>query len=541
MLAFTGIPLFFLELALGQFASEGPITVWKLAPLFKGIGWAMVVVSGLVGIYYNVIIAWTIFYFVASLTSKLPWMDCQNPWNTPACKEAGINCTNAIGSQSPSEQYWERHVLGLTDGLENMGIIRWKLALCLLGAWVVIFLCLIKGVKSSGKVVYFTATFPYIVLVILLVRGVTLPGAKKGIMFYVTPDFNKLKDSKVWADAATQIFYSLGVGFGGLEVMSSYNKFKNNCYRDALLVSIINCMTSVFAGFVIFSVMGFMSEKMAVPVAQVAKSGPGLAFVAYPEGIAQMPIAPLWSVLFFLMLFTLGLDSQFAMMETVISAISDEFLVLRKYKMLFTGFLCVLLFLLGLPCVMDGGMYIFNLIDSYSGGYSLMVIALVEVIVISWIYGYKKFAADIKMMIGFTPNIYWRITWQFLTPAIIVFILVFSAIKATPLSLGSYLYPCWAQMLGITMVFASIVFIPLMMGIETCKHFGCKKTLKIMVSPTPDWGPAEPEYRTGKYAIDRQRSRDPIPAKSNDIQLQKRPSDGATNQGYVPDGDFAHF
>ena len=157
---------------------------------------------------------------------------------------------------------------------------------------------------------YFTALFPYVMLTILMIRGVTLPGASQGIIYYLKPDFERLLDSRVWSDAATQIFYSLSACCGGLIAMSSYNKFNNNCYRDSLLVCVINCGTSVYAGFVIFSVLGFMAYEKGVEVKDVAKGGPGLTFEVYPEALARMPIAPLWSVFFFIMMATLGFGSE---------------------------------------------------------------------------------------------------------------------------------------------------------------------------------------------------------------------------------------
>ncbi|XP_033103090.1 sodium- and chloride-dependent taurine transporter-like [Anneissia japonica] len=81
--------------------------------------------------------------------------------------------------------------------MNEPGRVVWQLALCLLLAWLIVFFCLVRGIKSSGKVVYFTATFPYLVLFILLIRGATLPGHLDGIKFFIVPKFDRLSDPQV--------------------------------------------------------------------------------------------------------------------------------------------------------------------------------------------------------------------------------------------------------------------------------------------------------------------------------------------------------
>lgn len=530
-LALAGLPLFFLEMALGQFSSQGPISVWKAVPFFKGIGWAMAVISFLTCIYYNMIIAYTLFYTFASFTSEVPWQHCRPEWAQYGCVEREMlnktirnqtetwcaemremNTTNVDGfignctvrPKSPSQIYWEREVLDMSDGIdEGTYEMRWQLVLCLLLAWIVVFFCLIKGIKSSGKVVYFTATFPYIVLFILLCRNATLEGARLGIEFYIIPEWSKLASYEVWYSAAVQIFYSLGVAFGALGAMTSYNKFHNNCYRDAVVVAILNCGTSIFAGFVIFSVIGHMAYSTGVDIEDVADAGPGLAFVAYPEGIAMMPIAPLWAILFFCMLFTLGLDSQFGMMETVITSMTDEFPLLKRsiwHRCAFIGSLCMAMFLIGLPQCSRAGIYVMNLFDWYCAGFSLMVVSLLEVCVVAWIYGYKRFSLDIKMMIGHEPNWYWKVCWIAVTPILMATILVFAIVQYAPVYYGSYKYPAWADGLGWGMVAAALIFIPVLAVYEYCKSSGMLNEMKKLFKPTYDWGPLADKYRTGRYA-----------------------------------------
>lgn len=108
-------------------------------------------------------------------------------------------------------------------------------------------------------------------------------------------------------------------------------QFQNNCHTDVVVVSIANLFTAIFSGFAVFSVMGFMANNMDVPVSEVVQSGPGLAFIAYPEAVLLMPLPHLWAVLFFLMMFILGMGSQFGGIEAICTAIIDHWPHLRDH------------------------------------------------------------------------------------------------------------------------------------------------------------------------------------------------------------------
>lgn len=236
MAIFGGIPLFYMELALGQYHRNGCISIWtKICPIFKGIGCAICLIAFYIASYYNTIIAWALYYLISSFTEQLPWTSCENSWNTGNCTNyfSEDNITWTLHSTSPAEEFYTRHVLQIhrSKGLQDLGGLSWQLVLCIMFIFTVIYFSIWKGVKTSGKVVWVTATFPYIILLILLVRGATLPGAWRGVLFYLKPNWQKLLETGVWVDAAAQIFFSLGPGFGVLLAFASYNKFHNNCYQ----------------------------------------------------------------------------------------------------------------------------------------------------------------------------------------------------------------------------------------------------------------------------------------------------------------------
>ncbi|XP_076452888.1 sodium-dependent serotonin transporter-like [Babylonia areolata] len=462
MLAFLGLPLFYMELALGQFHRRGPITIWRhVCPVFCGIGYGICIVATFVGSYYNTIIGWALYYLVTSFRSELLFATCDNSWNTAHCvKPTDSNGTN--DSVSAATEFFNRHVLELhkSSGIDDLGAFRWQLLLCVIAVFIIIFFCLWKGTKSSGKAVWVTATLPFLVLFVLFVRGVTLPGSRDGVLYYLRPDFSRLAKLEVWVDAAAQIFFSLGPGFGALIALSSYNKFHNNCFRDALMTSCINCGTSFMAGVVVFSVLGYMAHMQNTSVDKVATQGPGLVFVVYAEAISTLSGSVVWAILFFLMLITLGLDSSFAGLEAVITAVADEFSFFRSRRSLLVGLVCGYSFILGLPTVTQGGNYFIYLMDTHAAPISLLFICFTEVIAVNWFYGVRRFAGDIESMLGFRPNYFWCVCWTILCPLGLCPLFVLSLVGYMPLELDGYVYPGWALAVGWMVTAVSILCIP---------------------------------------------------------------------------------
>ncbi|XP_053702467.1 sodium- and chloride-dependent GABA transporter 3-like [Synchiropus splendidus] len=495
-----GIPLFFLETALGQYTGQGGITCWrKICPLFQGMGYASHLIIAFGATSYIIIIAWAFFYLFMSFSSELPWATCGNYWNTDSCADfSSHNLSMAFKQNStlPVLEFWQRRVLNISTGIEDVGNLRWELALCLVLAWVLCYFCVWKGIKSTGKAAYFTATFPYVMLFALLIRGVTLPGALDGIMFYLYPDISRLSDPQVWMDAGTQIFFSYAIGLSFLTSLGSYNSFNNDCYKDCFYLCLLNSATSIVAGFAIFSVLGFMTYEQGVNIAEVAESGPGLAFIVYPRAVAMMPMPQVWAVCFFLMIILLGLDSQFVGIECLMTSLVDLF---PKYlnqgyrrELVLLAF-CSVTCVLGLPLVTEGGLYMLQLLDHHvCSGMTLILLSFCQSVSIAWVYGVDRFYGNITDMIGYRPHPLMKYCWCYVTPAICVGTFIFSIVKYSPLKFSNtYVYPLWANILGWFIASVSLSLIPLFVLFKILQGKGTLRERFIALCKPVDNHPAE--------------------------------------------------
>ncbi|KAI4823900.1 hypothetical protein KUCAC02_012454 [Chaenocephalus aceratus] len=505
-----GIPVFFLEIALGQFMKQGGVSAWNIAPLFKGLGLASMVIVFFCNTYYIMILVWGLYFLFHSFTNELPWATCGHSWNTPNCtQDFRRSCYNRSVAQqalssSSANLLSSTPLLNLstaqlllsgnctdTEGMRSPVIEFWEYVIPCLGIFM--------GLSSKYAVVYFTALFPYLVLVVLLAHGVTLPGALDGIVYYLKPDWSKLGEAQVWIDAGTQIFFSYAIGLGALTALGSYNRFHNNCYQDAFLLAMINSGTSFFAGFVVFSVLGFMAAEQGVDISKVAESGPGLAFIAYPKAVTLMPLAPVWAALFFFMLLVLGLDSQFVGVEGLITGIMD--MLPPKSAMgslrreVVAAICCVICFLIDISMVTEGGMYVFQLFDYYSAsGITLLWQAFWECVVIAWVYGADRFMDDVARMIGYQPLPYMKWCWSYITPLVCVSVFIFHVVNYKPLTYNTvYTYPLWGEVLGWILALSSMLCIPVTV---LYKLLRCKGSFRERWKhlTTPVWGRHHMEY-----------------------------------------------
>ncbi|MBW2965375.1 sodium-dependent transporter [Candidatus Woesearchaeota archaeon] len=422
-----GIPLLILEFALGQKIQKGAIGSLKAVhSRLGGIGLLGVLTAFLIVCYYAVVMAWSLIYLFASFGVR---------W-------AG-----------DSKTYFFSNVLNISDSVGDVGGIKWTIFFALLAVWVMIYFCIWKGPKSVGKVIWLTVPLPVILLAILFVRAVTLPGFLTGWAAYLRPDWSALLYSDVWIAAAGQIFFTLSVAFGIMIAYASYKNKNEDIAKDGYITAITNCSISLFAGFVVFGVLGYMATQAGTSVTEAVASGPGLAFVVFPQALSLMPWAAFFSVVFFLTLLSLGIDSAFSIVEGVNVVISDAKEKWKKQKIAFV--VCLLAFLIGILFTTRAGLYFLDIIDHFLMSYNLLIVGILECLAVGWIYGADKMRRYINSVSDWKVGRWWNAAIRYIIPLALIILLVLNFWNEIHVPYEGY--PGWALGIGWGVVIVPIV------------------------------------------------------------------------------------
>jgi NSS family neurotransmitter:Na+ symporter len=438
----AGIPVLILEMSLGQYFQAGAATALRKAkPWFEFVGWWAIMIATVITFYYCAIMAWSFSYLFYSFTLQ---------WSTWQPTDPALAQAVQTGQKSLQEAFFLDNVLGVTGSPAQLGLIKWPLLIGLVLTWLWMYISVRKGVKSVGKMVLVTVPLPFILLIILFLRAVTLEGALDGIMVYLRPDFSALRRPEVWAAAYGQIFFSLSVGFGIMTAYASFRPKRGDIVNSAFITGLSNSGTEFFAGFAVFGVLGFMAHEMTkqtgvlVTPDSVVSSGIILAFVTFPKAIAMMgPWATIMGIMFFLMLLTLGIDSAFSLVEAASTGVSDE-LNLNRHKV--TVGLCLIGLLFGLLFISQGGLHWLDIVDNWMSVFGLIVIAFLEALFFGWFFDLRIIQRHVDTYSEIKVGPLWIGLIKYVTTIVLGIIIVWNFLKEVASPYGGY--PAWALWLG---------------------------------------------------------------------------------------------
>ncbi|MBN2584360.1 MAG: sodium-dependent transporter [Planctomycetes bacterium] len=454
----VGIPLLILEFSVGhRMQHAAPQAVERIRPTFKWVGWWAVVGGFIIVCFYTVVMAWCLEYFIQSFKPEV--IDL---WKTDA---TGFLIDRVQRTVKDVDVFGGRP-----------GGFVWQVAAYLAVCWVGMFLLIHRGVKQVGKVVLVTVPLPILLVVILFIRGITMENAQEGLIRYLTPQWEYLLKPTVWRAAYGQIFFSLSVGFGVMIAYASYLDRKVDITNNAFMTGLINCGFSFFAGFAVFSVLGYLVYVTGDP-SYLEKGGGSLAFIAYPTALAQLPILQnFFAVLFFLTLLSLGIDSAFSIVEAITAAVMEEFNLSRHLAL---GLVCLLGFAGGLIyCTRNGDLYLTT--TSTFIDYGMIGSALALCIVIGWFFGARKMRDYINSVSDIKIGGWWDAFIAVLAPLVLTIILVWSIFgnvtqpREKPYMEGVEVVLGWLPLYG------SVVLAAVLMGISN-KHGSAPRAAMVKV------------------------------------------------------------
>ncbi|XP_058462835.1 sodium-dependent nutrient amino acid transporter 1-like isoform X2 [Malaya genurostris] len=491
-----GRPIYYLEMVMGQFCSSGCVKIYDLAPIMRGVGVGQSLAMFVVMTYYTPVLAITLHYLIASFSTELPWSKCDPSWSR--CIDSSYlgywnDSDSMLDFKNVSaELYFTKTVMHRAPLNEGIGMPDLYLTLCLSISWMLVATILIKGIRSTGKAAYFLALFPYVIIIILFIHSCTLEGSIKGIMYFLTPKWDQLFTAHVWMEAVTQCFFSLSICFGGIIAYSSFNNFSNNVYRDAMIISWLDTFTSIIVGCIVFGVLGNLAHVTHKEnIQDVVRQGPGLTFMAYPDAIAKFEYFPqLFSVLFFMMLFIVGIGSNLGVITSIITAIRDRCPTLPNWKVAST--ISVIGFCLSTIYMTPGGLDLLDVFDNYGAKYVTLTLALVELITFGWIYGVDRICRDIQFMLNIDTSIFWRVCWAIVAPLVVGVIMIGSFVGHEPVAV-----PFVYNAMGWFIYTIAVIQLPLwaIYAVLTQKQKGLLRKTWQAFKPSKTWGPEDESTR----------------------------------------------
>ena len=392
-----------MEISIGRKMRSGaPGALRRMNKKFEPIGWAATTNAFVIVTYYAVVFAWVIMMAIFS-----------------------FKFVNMTGNNEAASGLWAG-LIETTGTIKGFGTFSLPVVICLLVAWGLIYYCIRNGTKSVDKIIAYLIFLPVICLVVMAVKGVTMPGAMEGLARFFIPDFSALKDPMLWVDAVGQVFYSMSVMMAIMIAYGSFLDDKSNIARDGLIIAFSDLAVSLLAGIVMFTTMyGTGLEE------SLTKTGVGLAFIIYPTAIVNLSTSgifnAIFSFLFYFCLCTLAIDSAFSLVEGISTAFADKFGTDKKKT---TITICVIAGIISLVYASGAGLAVLDIVDNWCNSFTLILIGVIETVAIGWLFKTDKVVKEINRNSNKfkMPKIWFDLTVKFIGPVVLSILFVWNIV-----------------------------------------------------------------------------------------------------------------
>ena len=410
----AGLPLLFLDYAVGHRSTGSPPKAYKqLVKSAETLGWWQVCVCIIIGLYYAGVLTWAGSYIYFSI--------------------------GQLWGSNPEDYFFNTYLQ--TSSAKNfdmtfIGHLFWPLVFVWAAIMLILYGGVKKGVELSNKIF-----MPLLVILftILVIQALRLPGAVDGLNAFFTPNWEAMKDYKVWLAAYGHIFFSLSVGFGIMVTYSSYLKPKTDLTGSGLIVGFANSSFEILAGIGVFAALGFMAHSAGTSVQDVVSGGIGLAFIAFPKIISSLGAGgDLFGILFFTSLFVAGITSMVSILEVPIAALQDKLSWSRKkaVTIIAGGSAIVSIFLFS----STNAIKLVDIIDHFINNIGIVFGALISIIMVSWFK--RGIMKQLEDHINSISTVQLGRTWEFtltvITPIVLLATLALTLIALLQKGYGDY-------------------------------------------------------------------------------------------------------
>jgi NSS family neurotransmitter:Na+ symporter len=411
-LVMVGIPLLILEQGLGYMQKGStPVAYARIRRSFEYLGWwvSILVMFGLV-LYYSAVLSWCVCYFFDA--ARLAW-------------------------GADPDRYFFSRFLDVSDSPFNIGGIRWPIFLGLIFIWFVNWLVIARGIRKGIELANKVGMpLLFVTLLVLLFWSMSLPGAEAGVSAFLTPDMGSVFSPSVWNDAFAQIFFTLSLGSGAMIVYASYLPDRSQIGDNAVLTATANSAVEIMAGFAVFSILGYLAFVRGVAVSDVVVGGPGLAFVAYPHAINNLPFGrEAFGMLFFAALFIAGITSSVAMVETFVSAAIDKF-GWKRWKV--TTVVSIIGFAGSAIFATSAGILWLDIIDHMVCNVGMIAVGFLEAVLVAWVFGGERFIARIERYSKIKLGRFFVFCAKIFIPVVLLGLFVSDIVKNSKEPYGGY-------------------------------------------------------------------------------------------------------